>query len=442
MASVPNMRLNPAPTGKGQASGTETPEAELFARLMAAPEAGATADPAASLLTGEPGKTPTKAKGEGDTDAESTLPVDLTLPGQAADFLPLIEAQAAAPVTARPAPTTETAATDLPILPQTLGVAVNALPVATPTTATAATAPATTESPLTAPIAGAPAASPAATIPASPAVRADASRDDSLPAATRAVVTAAASVPAAIEQAFRAATPAKPASVAAKDVPAAVLPENGAPVAQMAASFLTRPARGADKGPAKPAAETVTASAAPVSPAQPQATAFVPTGEPTLTAPAAAAGPSAAAGSAEPAVERQLDLTRDSEWLDQLARDIAGAGERDGPMRFRLHPQTLGHLRVELSQNDLGTSVRLTADTEAARAILVDAQPRLMAEARAQGVRIAESHVDLAGSSERGTTDSRRQDAERPNVIIRTARAAAEEKEASDARRGESERYA
>lgn len=437
MASVPNMRLNPAPNGKGQASGAETPEADLFARLMAKPEGGTTADAAASLLTGDAGTTPAKAKAEGEADEEGALPVDLALPGQATDILPLIEAQAAAPVTARPGPASEAAVPDLPVSPQALGSAANPLPVATLATAAATGAPATIESQPAALRASAGAA-PAAAIPASPAMRAT-TGDDSLP--TRAVETAAASVPLAVEQALRAVTPAKTASVAAKDLPTTIASESGVPIAQLAASFLARPtARAAEKGLAKPAAEAAAAAAAPASSAQPQVAAFAPAVEPTLAA--TAATPTAVAGPAEPAVERQLDLARDGEWLDQLARDIAGAGERDGPMRFRLHPQTLGHLQVELSQSDLGTSVRLTADTEAARAILVDAQPRLMAEARAQGVRIAESHVDLAGSSERGTADSRRQDAERPNVIIRTAPAAAEEAEASDARRGESERYA
>jgi flagellar hook-length control protein FliK len=165
-----------------------------------------------------------------------------------------------------------------------------------------------------------------------------------------------------------------------------------------------------------------------------------------VTAPVAAASTTtapAAAAPAEHAIERELDLAHDTEWLDRLARDIAGAGERDGPMRFRLNPQTLGHLRVELTQSDLGTAIRFTADTDAARAILVDAQPRLMAEARAQGVRISESHVDLAGSGERATTDSRRQESERQNVNVRTARGTAEEAEAStEDRRADSARYA
>lgn len=111
-------------------------------------------------------------------------------------------------------------------------------------------------------------------------------------------------------------------------------------------------------------------------------------------------------------VEQQLDLAHESEWLDRLARDIAGAGAKDGTMRFRLAPEHLGNLHVELKQQAAGAAIRLTAETEAARAILADAHPRLIAEARAQGVRIAEAHVDLGSgrSPQQEAADQRRQD--------------------------------
>jgi flagellar hook-length control protein FliK len=127
------------------------------------------------------------------------------------------------------------------------------------------------------------------------------------------------------------------------------------------------------------------------------------------------------ARSTDLATERKLDLARDTEWLDRLARDIARAGSNDTPLRFRLHPQTLGSLHVELQQGDHGTAVRLTVETEAARQILADAQPRLTAEARAQGVRIAETHVDLSGSGRHAPGDQRRQDEARQNPLISTA---------------------
>jgi flagellar hook-length control protein FliK len=147
---------------------------------------------------------------------------------------------------------------------------------------------------------------------------------------------------------------------------------------------------------------------------------------------------------AERVMGHQLDLARDSAWLDRLARDIAGSADSDGPMRFRLHPDTLGQMRVELSQSDRGTSVRLTVETETARSLVADAQPKLVAEARAQGVRIAETHVDLAGGSGgQASSDPRRQEAAREPVFVRTAHPAADGGEAENRpRRGRGERYA
>jgi len=156
------------------------------------------------------------------------------------------------------------------------------------------------------------------------------------------------------------------------------------------------------------------------------------------------AGPVAGTPTTDLAVERQLDLARDTEWLDRLARDIARAGASDTPLRFRLNPQTLGHLQVELQQGDRGTAVRLTVETEAARQILADAQPRLTAEARAQGVRIAETHVDLSGSGRHAPGDQRRQDETQTSPMIRTARGAGEDAVASarPSRRDRLDRYA
>jgi flagellar hook-length control protein FliK len=161
------------------------------------------------------------------------------------------------------------------------------------------------------------------------------------------------------------------------------------------------------------------------------------------------------AASADPAAQQpaiadrvmthHLDLARDSAWLDRLARDIASAGTTDGSMRFRLHPETLGHMHVELTQGDRGTSIRLTVDNEAARGIVADAQPRLVAEARAQGVRIAETHVDLAGGQNgQASDDPRRQGDMREPVFLRTAAGGERESEASPAprRRAGSDRYA
>ncbi|PSJ39677.1 flagellar hook-length control protein FliK [Allosphingosinicella deserti] len=154
-----------------------------------------------------------------------------------------------------------------------------------------------------------------------------------------------------------------------------------------------------------------------------------PTFAPQLTAPALdvsqpLAAPEATAEAV--AIERQLDLAQDGEWLDQLARDIARSAGEAGPLRFRLNPETLGSLHVEITPDRGGAAIRLTTDTEAARTIIADAQPRLVAEARAQGVRISEAHVDL--SSQQGSADQRHRQQLFEQAPPRTARLLQEER--------------
>jgi flagellar hook-length control protein FliK len=128
----------------------------------------------------------------------------------------------------------------------------------------------------------------------------------------------------------------------------------------------------------------------------------------------AAQGP-AAPTPADEMINHHLDLAKDSEWLDTLARDITRAAQSDAKLRFDLNPEHLGSLKVELLNGTNGTSVKMTTETEAARAILADAQPRLVAEARAQGLRISEAHVNLGGQG-----GGHRPAPETP-VVIRTA---------------------
>jgi flagellar hook-length control protein FliK len=141
-------------------------------------------------------------------------------------------------------------------------------------------------------------------------------------------------------------------------------------------------------------------------------------------------------------IEHHLDLARDGEWLDQLARDIVRSANHDAQLRFRLNPEHLGSLGVEIANRAEGTAVRLTADTEAARTILTDAQPRLVAEARAQGLRISETHVDLGGQSGfagQPGQQQRQQGASQP-VFIRTQQG--HDEPAAETPRAAAERYA
>lgn len=102
------------------------------------------------------------------------------------------------------------------------------------------------------------------------------------------------------------------------------------------------------------------------------------------------------------AITRQLDLSRDTLWLDRLARDIVSVGTNEGRLRFELSPPALGRLEVDVERSHHGLNVQLTTHTETARAIISDAQPRLASELQALGVRVAETQVSADASRQHG----------------------------------------
>ncbi|MFD2500551.1 flagellar hook-length control protein FliK [Rhizorhabdus histidinilytica] len=77
-------------------------------------------------------------------------------------------------------------------------------------------------------------------------------------------------------------------------------------------------------------------------------------------------------------------------------------GHAPGPPQIQLNPEHLGALTVEIANGASGTAIRMTAETDQTRAIIADAQPRLLAEVRAQGLRVSESHVDLNQQGQSG----------------------------------------
>ncbi|MGZ8345512.1 MAG: flagellar hook-length control protein FliK [Allosphingosinicella sp.] len=426
MASAPNMRLvsTERPGLKDQPA--ESAEGDDFAQLMCGlptPARGA------SVKTSE--CPPVAAKADEDDEAESSL-TDLDA------ILSLV----ALPV---PLPATVSPATPAPAAPTPTGTVPTSLPLA----AQAALAGATTgTTALTAGAAAAAAVDPAATAvdpavtavdpaaaPALKAVLASLGTAAEAPvakagAAKLARFSRAPAIPTEPTGEPKAGIEGEPAAPKGKAVPSDILPSAG----QRTAAVLQAIAARSEAGTSEPrrregrlsatfgaTSKTSEASATPSTNVQAPIPSFTFAPPSAGTAPAAASiatGPAATAGAPEMMIERHLDLAADGEWLDQLTRDITSSGGSEGRMSFRLNPENLGRLLVELSRGDQGTTVRLTADSEAARAMLADAQPKLIAEARAQGLRIAETHVDLAGGQ---AGDPRRQQTERPDPLIRTA---------------------
>jgi flagellar hook-length control protein FliK len=133
--------------------------------------------------------------------------------------------------------------------------------------------------------------------------------------------------------------------------------------------------------------------------------------------------PIASTPSADPLrfiVERQLDLARDSRWLDALARDIVAVAETPDRLSFRLSPPQLGRLDVDLSASESGLSVRMNASSEAATQIIAAAQPRLIDELKNQGVRVSETQVSTGGGQSQGQGQQQQRDADQ---MIEYARA-------------------
>jgi flagellar hook-length control protein FliK len=144
---------------------------------------------------------------------------------------------------------------------------------------------------------------------------------------------------------------------------------------------------------------------------------------------------------AEALAARTLELARDGAWVEQLARDISRAAAGDGVMRLRLAPETLGELRIEISQSERGLGLRLTTTSEQAQAALAEAQPRLLAEARAQGLRVADAQVDLAGGQQQGR-EAQRQQQPLPEPAPRIARREPSDQTIGAPARSRADRYA
>jgi flagellar hook-length control protein FliK len=99
--------------------------------------------------------------------------------------------------------------------------------------------------------------------------------------------------------------------------------------------------------------------------------------------------------------ERHLNFAREDLWLGELARDIVAVGGED-QLSFRLMPPDLGRLDVDIEHSGVGVSVRLTAGSPEARTILIEAQPKLVEDIQARGVRVIEAQVASPGSDRHG----------------------------------------
>jgi flagellar hook-length control protein FliK len=110
--------------------------------------------------------------------------------------------------------------------------------------------------------------------------------------------------------------------------------------------------------------------------------------------------------------------TTDPRWIERMAQEIADIADGDGRARFRLNPETLGSMEVTVRHTAEGISVRFEVESEATRTLIAQVEQRLQSEARANGLRIADTQVDLADQNRR---EGREPPAEQPLVAVRSA---------------------
>ena len=120
------------------------------------------------------------------------------------------------------------------------------------------------------------------------------------------------------------------------------------------------------------------------------------------------------------AIQPPIDTT-DPRWIERMAQEIADIADGDGRTRFRLNPETLGSMEVTVRHTPDGISVRFEVDSESTRTLLAHAEQRLQAEARVNGLRIADTQVDLA---DHGQREGRERPAEQPLIAIRAGQTA------------------
>jgi flagellar hook-length control protein FliK len=124
---------------------------------------------------------------------------------------------------------------------------------------------------------------------------------------------------------------------------------------------------------------------------------------PPVTAPqtASLSVPSAVPASPSPDLSASLgaqvvDMGVSGQWIDGLARDIAGLSANGAQGRFQIDTQHLGAVQVDIRHDTDGAAVSLTVASEAAEAALRQDSDRLKLDAGLAAVRIAELKVERA----------------------------------------------
>jgi hypothetical protein len=91
-----------------------------------------------------------------------------------------------------------------------------------------------------------------------------------------------------------------------------------------------------------------------------------------------------------------VDMGVSGQWIDGLARDIAGLSANGAQGRFQINADHLGPIQVDIRQGTDGAAVSLTVATEVAELALRQDSDRLKLDAGLSAVRISEVKIERA----------------------------------------------
>jgi hypothetical protein len=92
--------------------------------------------------------------------------------------------------------------------------------------------------------------------------------------------------------------------------------------------------------------------------------------------------------------QQVINMSSGGQWIDGLAKEIATLAAGSGQGTFRLSPENLGPMRVDVRNGSTGAEVRLTVETEAAKIALDKDSDRLKDDSRLSAIRIADVTVE------------------------------------------------
>ncbi|MBT2186484.1 flagellar hook-length control protein FliK [Sphingobium nicotianae] len=129
-----------------------------------------------------------------------------------------------------------------------------------------------------------------------------------------------------------------------------------------------------------------------------------------LSAPAAAVRGVAGPSTGQALGDQVIDMGVSGQWIDRVAREIAGLADGSGHSRFTLNPPHLGRLQVDLWSDQGTTNVRLMTETDEAAQRLDAGRQALQNDARVAALSLGTITVEKSSS---GSFDQGR-DQQRP----------------------------